>query len=124
MQTIMTEEWRPIKNYEDRYAVSSFGRVKVLPRKGSRIIVEIIMILENHYRGYKCIQLTNLNGRKKFFIHRLVGDAFLPNPDMLPVVNHKDLDKHNNNLSNLEWVSFSDNTRHYFYNKKVCNEPF
>ena len=61
--------------------------------------------------GYRYYRLSKNNKKKMFYAHRLVAEAFLDNPSNLPVVNHKDGNKLNNNVDNLEWVSYSDNTR-------------
>lgn len=65
--------------------------------------------------GYQYVSFTVNGNRKKFRIHRLVAKAFLDNPFMLPEVNHKDGDKTNNNVTNLEWVTCSDNQLHSRY---------
>ena len=58
---------------------------------------------------YKTVQLTINNKQKSLMVHRLVANAFLENPNNLPIVHHKDRDKLNNKLSNLEWVDYKDN---------------
>ena len=68
--------------------------------------------------GYKYYRLSKNNYKKMFYAHRLVAEYFLSNPDNLPVVNHKDGNKLNNNINNLEWVSYSDNTKHWYKNKE------
>lgn len=95
---------KPIINYES-YLVYENGDVKNLNTnkmlRGS--------ISENGYRYYR----LSLNGEKKmFYAHRLVAEHFLENPNNLPVVNHKDGNKLNNEVFNLEWVSYSDNAQH------------
>lgn len=62
--------------------------------------------------GYKQYRLSKNNEKISFYAHRLVAEAFLPNPYNLPIVNHKDGNKLNNNLENLEWVSYSENCEH------------
>lgn len=65
-----------------------------------------------HRKGYYRIQL----GNKNYFIHRLVGKAFVPNPDNKPQINHKDMNKLNNHYTNLEWVTNAENTDHSYLN--------
>lgn len=62
--------------------------------------------------GYKYYRLSKDNNKKMFYAHRLVAEAFIPNPNNLPIVNHKDGNKLNNNVENLEWVTASENTVH------------
>lgn len=63
--------------------------------------------------GYKYYRLSKNGKKQMFYAHRLVAEAFIDNADNLPVVNHKDGNKLNNNIDNLEWVSYSDNTKHF-----------
>ena len=101
---------KQILNYEN-YEIDENGNVyNVCSKKflkGS--------IGENGYRYYR---LSKNNHKKMFYTHRLVAEYFLLNPDNLPVVNHKDGNKLNNNVNNLEWVSYSDNTKHWHKNKE------
>lgn len=77
----------------------------------------------NATNGYSSVTIRYLNGiRKVHYVHRLVAMVFLPNPDNLPVVNHKDLNKQNNAVSNLEWVSYKDNTKHAINEGAYCDE--
>lgn len=96
--------FKPIINY-DSYLIYENGDVKNLNTnkmlKGS--------ISEN---GYKYYRLSHNNEKKMFYAHRLVAEHFLENPNNLPVVNHKDGNKLNNEVSNLEWVSYSENAQH------------
>lgn len=69
--------------------------------------------------GYRYFRLSKDNKKKMFYGHRLVAEAFIENPDCLPVVNHKDGDKLNNNVDNLEWVSYSDNTKKWHENASL-----
>ena len=87
------------------YEVSNFGRIKSLNYKCSG--KEQIMKLKKD--DYLRIQLFN-NGKDKFFqVHRLVALAFIPNPDNLPIINHKDENKYNNKVENLEWCDIQYN---------------
>ena len=88
--------WKNIKGYEGLYQVSNYGRVKSLHKNGKII---------NGYidgKGYMHVALSK-NGKKKWFrMHRLVAQAFIPNHDNLPIINHKDENKLNNRVDNLE----------------------
>lgn len=70
-------------------------------------------------KGYLRVQLCNNNGYKNFRVHRLVAQAFIPNPDNLPCVNHKDEDKTNNNVENLEWCTHEYNINYGTRTKKT-----
>lgn len=69
--------------------------------------------------GYKYYRLSKNNTKRMFYAHRLVAEAFLINPDNLPVVNHKDGNKLNNNIDNLEWVNYSENIKHAYDNNLI-----
>ncbi len=92
------EEWRDIKGYEGLYQVSNEGNVRSL-KKG------IILKAANVNNGYLAVQLWDNGIPKMKLIHRLVAEAFIPNPDNLPQVNHKNEDKALNIVENLEWCS-------------------
>ena len=105
----MNEEWRPIEGYEGLYEVSNLGRVRSLDRyveySNGRIHLHKGKVLSpaKDKNGYLKVVL-NCNGKcKTTNIHRLVANVFIPNPDNLPMVNHKDEDKSNNSVDNLEW---------------------
>lgn len=109
------EEWKPIKNFE-MYLVSNFGRVRST-HKGKDFILKQI----NHFKGYKIVFLYGTDFKnKKCFIHRLVAEAFIENPENKPFVNHIDCNKQNNNLSNLEWMTEAENTQYYH---KMKDQP-
>ena len=96
------EEWKDIKGYEGRYQVSNLGRVKSL--NYNRTNREKILSLNKHNKnGYYSVQLSKSNVCKRFLVHRLVAESFIDNPNNYKEVNHKDENKSNNCVSNLEW---------------------
>ena len=101
----MIEEWRPVVDYEGLYEVSSYGRVRSLDKYDSmnRFLRGRILRLFTDGLGYLRAQLYSNSKRKSFLVHRLVAQAFIPNPDNLPQVNHRDENPSNDNVDNLEW---------------------
>ena len=99
------EEWRSIRGYEGLYEVSSYGRVKSLERydRFNRKIVSKILKPSYNTSGYYIVRLCNNGFMKSKLVHRLVAQTFIPNPNNLPIINHKDEDKLNNRVDNLEW---------------------
>lgn len=108
----MREVWRDVVGYEGKYQVSNFGRVKSLNYNRTGIEKLLCPKKSAHYLR---VTLRNDMGAKDKCIHRLVAQAFIPNPDNKSEVNHIDGDKRNNHLSNLEWVIHSENARHSVY---------
>lgn len=97
------EKWRSIKEYNGTYEVSSLGRVRRV-HKDPR--VEKYKYLSPDYvKGYARVVLFNKGIGKRFLVHRLVANAFIPNPYKLPQVNHKDENHCNNVVDNLEWCT-------------------
>lgn len=110
----MNEVWKDIKGYEGLYQVSNFGRVKSF-RGSAKYGKPDEMILKGRpiNSGYLIVTLYAKNrARKNFQIHRLVADAFIPNPDNLSCVNHKDENKINNCADNLEWCTYQYNNNY------------
>ena len=115
----MQELWKDIKGYEGKYQVSNFGRVKSLNYKNSNQEGYLTPSLSN--RGYYRVSLT-INGiTKQFNIHRLVAETFLPNPSNLNCVNHKDENRLNNSVANLEWCSLEYNTTYGSLQQRSAN---
>jgi hypothetical protein len=110
----MKEEWRTISGYEGRYEVSNFGRVKSLPKyHGGILFSEKILCGNTDKYGYRVVTLRDSNGiQKTHKVHRLVACAFIPNPLHKTQVNHKDADKSNNDVCNLEWTTAKENIAH------------
>ena len=109
----MKEEiWKDITGYEGLYQISTLGNVKSLGNgKSLNSLNHVEKIMKPLNRnGYLFVKLCKDGKPKCFNIHRLVAEAFLSNPDNLPCVNHKDENKHNNNLDNLEFCSYQYNT--------------
>lgn len=111
----MDEEWRDVVGYEDHYEISNLGRVRSKDRKS--ISTDTILcqrkgkLLKPKGHRYFRIDLSKNGFVRTYCIHRLVAEAFLPNVDNLPEVDHLDRNKHNNIVSNLRWVSKVENQR-------------
>lgn len=101
------EVWKPIKGYEGKYEVSNIGRVRTLHYYGGNRTV--VMKQSTRRDGYASVGLSRNNVVKTYLIHRLVAEAFIKNPDNLEMVNHKDENKSNNTVENLEWCTRSYN---------------
>ena len=104
------ELWKPIKNYEEYYQISSFGKVRSLHKKPYKILKQS---LRTEYLG---IQLNKNNKGKTFSVHRLVATSFIKNDDYAKIVNHIDGNKNNNHVLNLEWITYKENTKHAIVN--------
>lgn len=108
---LTSEKWKDVPDYEGLYAVSNFGRVKTLPhqivRSNGHVQTFKARILKQlkQSSGYLEVCLSNKGIQKKYYVHRLVAQAFIPNPKALPEINHKDENKHNNFVNNLEWCN-------------------
>lgn len=109
----MEEIWKPIKGYEDYY-ISNYGNVVSKKRKA---IIRKTFIRN----GYVAVVLFKDNVKKTFSVHRLVAIAFLPNPNNLQQVNHKDEDKTNNFVGNLEWCDIKYNVTYGTTKKRMVS---
>jgi hypothetical protein len=117
----MVEIWMPIRGYEGIYEISNTGRIKSLARtyinRWGSLNQLPEKILSNVYdaKGYLVVRLCNADGAYKgvnFKVHRLVAEAFIPNPGNKPEVNHINGRKDDNNVGNLEWATGSENKKH------------
>lgn len=129
------EIYKDIKGYEGRFQVSNYGNVKAVKRiinnkyNVNRVIEDIVLKPSICNGGYYFVSLTDSNGiKKRIRIHRLVADNFLSNIDSKIDVNHIDGNKKNNHVSNLEWITRSENIKHAYKNnlrkpnKKLTDE--
>lgn len=96
------EIWKDIPGTDGFYQISNLGRVRSF--KGHHG-VKVRIMKPNLARGYKCVMIRKKDGFKYLSIHRLVAMAFIPNPDKLPQVNHKNEIKTDNRVENLEWCT-------------------
>jgi hypothetical protein len=104
--------WRPIVGYEGIYEISRLGEVRRI--KTGRILTGYA-----GRDGYRRVGLTVNSETKPFLLHRLLAIAFIPNPFNYPCVNHKDEDKSNNSLSNLEWCTYRYNLNYGTHNARA-----
>ena len=124
----LNEIWKPIKGYEGLYEVSNFGRIRSLDaykkgRNGSvRFCKGRILKPFTDTSGYLQVGLFKNGKRKIHLVNRLVAQAFIDNPDNLPQVNHKDENKQNNVVSNLEWCTHEYNIN-YGTRIERCSKP-
>lgn len=114
----MAEEWRSIRGFEGLYEVSDQGMVRSLDRyvnakSGSFTKIKgVTMKPQKNHKGYMAVVLHKDGKPFTKFVHRLVAEAFIENKENLPQVNHKDTNKTNNAVVNLEWISNYDNMKH------------
>lgn len=107
----MEEIWKDVKDYEELYQVSNLGRVK-------RVTTGRILKGGKDKYGYLIVNLYKNSVGSIKTIHRLVAEAFIPNPENKPQVNHVDENKTNNSLDNLEWMTAKENTNHGTRNER------
>lgn len=113
----MKEIWKDIKGYEGYYQISNFGNVKSLGIKNkNQYKSERIKKPMISNKGYYYVDLYLHEEKERMSIHRLVAEAFIPNPLNKPCVNHIDGNKKNNHINNLEWVTYKENTQHAWKN--------
>ena len=119
------EIWKDIEGYEGLYQVSNMGRVRSLDRYvkhncgGLKLCKGKIMKLNATWDGYLRVDLCKNGKHTHKRVNRLVAEAFIPNPDNLPQVGHKDECKTNNCVSNLYWTTEKENNNHGKHNERV-----
>jgi hypothetical protein len=113
------EVWKPCPDFENKYLISNYGRIKSIGNTNSCKRIGFIKLHKKNGRnGYMQVRLYDRPKAKTIEVHTLVAKAFVPNPNNLPTVNHKDENKTNNYYKNLEWCDNKYNTR-YSMAKKV-----
>jgi hypothetical protein len=116
---ITIEEWKAIEGYEGYYQISNLGKVKSLSRKregnGKKgIIKERILKTTTNSDGYHCVKLYKNGIKTTYRVHRIVAETFINGIKGKDFVNHRDGNKSNNKVENLEWCTFSENIRHAY----------
>ena len=107
------EEWKDVVGFEGAYQVSNYGNLRSIDRisMGKKYVGKIIS--KSQDRGGYTVDILSFNGvRKTVRRHRIVAEAFIPNPHNKPEVNHLDGNKSNNHVKNLEWATHRENTNH------------
>lgn len=126
----MEEIWKGIKDYEGIYQCSNTGKIRTLDRivtekngktqfrRGQEIKLRL------NKNGYLQFALNKNANRRMVYVHVIIAQTFLSNPDNLKTVNHKDGNKTNNNINNLEWCSYSENNKHSYsiLNRSIADE--
>lgn len=123
IENLPNEEWKPINGYGGRYSVSNYGRVKTdaftyaiyghIKTNPAHILRVVI-----RKDGYCKVSLGGNKKQKTLNLHRLVAIAFIPNPDNLPCINHKDENPSNNSVNNLEWCTYKYNNNYGSFKEK------
>ena len=127
----MEEQWKDIAGFEGYYQISSMGRVKSVERyiqqtdgmKRPYKIPERILKPKKKPNGYMGVGLAMGGKVQNSLIHRMVAEAFIPNPDNLPTVNHKNEDKTDNRMENLEWCSVAYNNTYGTRLERTSKQP-
>lgn len=114
------EVWKDIDEYKGLYQISNLGRVKSLKKyAGKSLREEKILKTYKDKDGYIKVILCKNNKTRFLSIHRLLAEAFIPNPENLPQINHKDENKENNDIDNLEWCTCKYNINYGSRNERM-----
>lgn len=105
----MEEIWKDIKGYEGLYCVSNYGRIKSLAKNRYGVKSEIILKPFLDKDGYELVCLCHNDKRKYKRVHIIVAEHFIPNPNNLPIVHHKNSIKRCNFIGNLQWSTYQYN---------------
>lgn len=116
----MNEIWRNIKGYEGWYKVSNLGNVVSLRYQGKIRETPYFMRFDDNH-GYKRVALTMNGIKRKVFVHRLVAEAFIPNLENKPYIDHINTIRDDNRVGNLRWVTHSENILNELTNDKRSN---
>jgi hypothetical protein len=120
--------WREIRGYQYYYEINEQGEVRSRDRfihigEGKfRFYKGRMMKIRINNRGYREVRLSISGRTRTHFLHRLLAEIFIPNPDNKPYVNHKNGCKTDNSIKNLEWVTHSENVRHAYMNALYSNK--
>src|SRR3990172_703465 len=114
------EIWKDIPSYEGIYQASSFGKIRSLNFKNTHRCLLMNQTIGND--GYLCLNLYKNGIPKIIRVHRIIAKVFVPNPSNKICINHKDGNKKNNHINNLEWCTYSENNYHAYriLNKKAA----
>ena len=120
----MTELWMDVIGYEGIYKVSNLGRIKSLDRldASNHKLTGRELKQKTNRGGYSQVTLFKNSSRKTVSVHRVVASCFVPNPSDYPVINHKDENKLNNKVANLEWCSQKYNANYGSRNKRIIRD--
>jgi hypothetical protein len=114
--------WKNIANYDEMYEVSCDGEIRSKNRftksisGRKRFVIGRVIKTKKNRDGYLFVTLSKNGQVQNLYVHRIVAETYISNPDNKPQVNHIDGDKKNNSVDNLEWVSVSENTKHAYKN--------
>ena len=111
------EEWKDVEGYEELYQVSNEGNIRSLNYNHTNTIKNLKLVVVNS--GYVIVGLTKNGKTKRKYVHRLVGEAFIPNPNNYKCINHKNEDKTLNTVENLEWCDHKYNDNYGTRNDRI-----